>query len=336
MRRTNILSLLSIIILAISFGLFGCGGGGGGSTDVPKGENPGIPTIIQVQPTHFVAQTNSTLFVNAKVLDGNGIPIANTPVVFTNLSLTGGTPSTVRSVTDTEGVARTSITSSTPGFATIQAEIASGSGNVRDSKTVFFSPFSRNFPGPTLRIDIDGDADGVFNEPNDFIIFENPSDRQILVRATVLDPFGQPIAGDLVRFGADSTEAVFPIALGDSAATDANGQANILMEFSPQALRPFAMTINIFAVGDFSGAANLVSVFVQPITVRSVVVSANPNPVESGQEVTISAVVTTSAGTFVPDGTAVNFSSTDGGIEPFAQTVNGVASVQYTAPSLDA
>ncbi|HXX57071.1 MAG TPA: hypothetical protein VEI96_03650, partial [Thermodesulfovibrionales bacterium] len=63
---------------------------------------------------------------------------------------------------------------------------------------------------------------------------------------------------------------------------------------------------------------------------------ANPQSVASAGISTITAQVTTSAGTPAPDGTAVNFSVTQGtgGVDAFAQTTSGVATAQFTAPTL--
>jgi hypothetical protein len=84
MKKIIILSVL----LALSLFAFNCGGGSGSSSS-PKGENPGEPSIVQLLPAQFVAQTNSIITLHAKVLDGNGAPVNNIPVSFTNLSPIG-------------------------------------------------------------------------------------------------------------------------------------------------------------------------------------------------------------------------------------------------------
>jgi hypothetical protein len=43
----------------------------------------------------------------------------------------------------------------------------------------------------------------------------------------------------------------------------------------------------------------------------------------------------TNVGTPVPDGTVINFTATSGGIDPFAATTDGAATVAYTAPTLN-
>jgi len=84
MKKIIILSVL----LALSLFSFNCGGGSGSSSS-PKGENPGEPSVVQLLPSHYVAQTNSSITLYSKVLDGNGAPVKNIPVSFTNLSPIG-------------------------------------------------------------------------------------------------------------------------------------------------------------------------------------------------------------------------------------------------------
>ncbi len=86
------------------------------------------------------------------------------------------------------------------------------------------------------------------------------------------------------------------------------------------------------------GAFNLVTLFLHPVFVQSVTVSANPPSVASGGTSAIAAQALTNAGTPVSDGTTINFSVTQGkgGVEPFAQTTNGIATAQFNAPTLAA
>ena len=342
-----------LIMLLASVGVYGCGGGGAGSADVPAGENPGVPTIVQLNPVHFIAQTNSTIFLRAKVLDGNGVPVANVPVIFTNLSPTGtlraaslkpAALSPTTAVTDALGIATATLFSTTSDFATVQAEINTGTGIVRDKKTVFFSNFDIAFPSPvepptpppTLTLDVDGDNDGNFNESSDFNLFENTNDNQVIIRATVETRSGTAASGVTVDFGADSTEATFPD--GDLRTTDANGQAQVRVLVVPEDIRNLQTVLNITASATVDGdsAFNLVTLFLAPVTVDTVTVFANPRSVDSGGTSDISAQVTTTAGTPVPDGTTVNFTATQGGVEPFAQTTNGIATAQFTAPTIAA
>ncbi len=190
-------TLLSIALFTIIVSLTSCGGSGPGSSSEPKGVNPGIPSIVQLLPVQAVAQTNSYLYFKAKVLDGNGNPVKNEPVTFTNLSLLGtlqplgvtangvgisaGGPVVVN--TDSLGFATITLSSMTSGFATVQAEVNTGAGMVRDKKTVYFTAGSLNLL-PFMTLDVDGDViNGIFNEPGDFIFFETTTDDMILFRS---------------------------------------------------------------------------------------------------------------------------------------------------------
>ncbi|MEF9427533.1 MAG: Ig-like domain-containing protein, partial [Candidatus Mariimomonas ferrooxydans] len=146
--------LLSIAFFTIIVLLAGCGGSGG-TTGIPRGVNPGIPSVVQLLPLQIVAQTNSYIDFRAKVLDGNGNPVKNERVTFTNLSSPFGTLSSTVRYTDSLGFATVTLYSTTSGFATVQAEVDTGAGWVRDRRTVYFTTGSLNLY-PYLILDVDG------------------------------------------------------------------------------------------------------------------------------------------------------------------------------------
>jgi len=316
MKKIIILSVL----LALSLFSFNCGGGSGSSSS-PKGENPGEPSVVQLLPSHYVAQTNSSITLYAKVLDGNGAPVKNIPVSFTNLSPIG-VLSAVSSKTNSSGIASVTLKSTTSGFATVQGEVNIGTGQVRDRKTVFFSSLSASQSIPTLDLTAD-----------DYELFQNTNDNEAIVTATVFDGFGQRVIGMDVLFGSDSEEATFP--LGSLAMTDTSGQASVLVRVIPSTLRALPTVINITALAD-NGAFNIVSLTLSPVSIQKVEVFANPLTVDSGKTSTITAQVTTTAGTPAPDGTTVNFTTDVGGIDPFSQTTDGRTEVTFNAPTLEA
>ena len=328
---------VSLLLLAMVAALAGCGGSGAGSSAEPVGVNPSVPSVVQLLSVNQIAQTNTSIQFKAKVLNGNGNVMPDTPVVFTNLSLLGVLSST-SAKTNAQGIATVSLFSSTSGFATLQAEVDTGSGKVRDKRIVFFSIFDMTFPTagttvPTLTLDVDSNGNGIFNEPADFTLLDTAGKTQSLIRATVKQG-GSPVVGQAVTFTSDSTEATFPT--GATATTDGNGQAGVLMEVNAATLRSITTTLNVMAKAT-NGAFNVVSFFLSPVTVSTITVTANPTQVPSGGGSSITANVLTAAGAAVPDGTSVNFSDGGaGGIPPFAQTASGVATVSWTAPTLTA
>ena len=363
--------LLSIALFTIVVLLAGCGGPGS-STGIPRGVNPGVPSVVQLLDVQNIAQTNSNITFKAKVLDGNGKPVHNEPVTFINLSSIGtfksafadsgvttfATAPTVV-LTDYLGHATINLLSTSSGFVTVQAEVNTGVGQVRDQRTVFFTTSDTLDMRPTLTLDVDGDGDGIFNETgpvgnDDFTLFETATDNVVIVRATFKDGIGRLLVDSTVTFGADvpfrvgadptaecsdgsdTCEVTFPF--GNTATTNSIGQAFVSIQVTPAILRTITTILNITAQADFAGfrAFNIVTLFLSPVTVTTVTVSANPPVVESGGTSTITAFVLTSAGTPVPDGTSVNFTTTAGGIEPFAQTTDGIAEVEFTAPTVTA
>jgi hypothetical protein len=237
-------------------------------------------------------------------------------------------------MTDGSGMATVALFSSTPGFATVQAEVGSGAVNVRDKKTVYFSVFDFRIPGqatvPTLTLAVDSNNDGTYNDPSDFFL----SSGEAIVRATVLDGSGAPVANDTVMFAADSTEVTFPD--GDSKVTNSDGQAFVRIKVVPSEARNFNTPVNISALSITTGAANVLTLFVTPIEVGQLAVIAQPPTVASGGSSTISATALTTTGSLVPDGTIVNFTASSGVVEPFAQTTDGIATAAFTAPTLAA
>ena len=340
------LSLLSILVF-----LSGCGGGGGGgSLSAPPGTDVGVTSIVRLFPAKFVAQTGSSITLRAKVLDGNGVGLPNRTVFFANMSSTG-VLSAPSAITNSNGIAEVAIASSTEGFASILVAVSNGSGQVRDVKTVFFTSSLSLSLAPTMELDVDADNDGNYNEAGDFIFFEGTNDTQVLIRATVRNSFDLLVSGVTVTFGSDFPfrigsdpavacsdgseicEVSFP--LGNTATTDFNGEAFVLVQVTPTVLRSITTVLNITATAN-NGAFNMVSLFLNPVTVSTVSVSANPTTVASAGKSTITAAVTTSAGTPVPDGTTVTFTASGGGAldTPFAQTEGGVAEAELTAPTV--
>ncbi len=338
--------ILLITILLFTALLISCGGGSSSSSS-PPGVNTGIPSIVHLLPLQYVAQTNSYLYFKAKVLDGNGNPVANEPVIFTNLSLIGTlstasvatqSSSTVAH-TDEYGYATAKIFSSVPGFITVLAEVNVGTGKIRDRKTVFFTSSDTNiYLLPYMTLDVDSSPpNGMYNEPSDFYLFEETYDDTVEVIATVYDRWGQPAPGVSITWGTDQAEAVQlePI----NSTTNINGQAKALIQDIPLSLRDTVTFLNVYAYAEVDAhtVANMVTLFLQPVAVDTSLtnLTADPQIVETGGESKITAVVFMTTGEPIYDGATINFTTTCGTITPFAQTTGGVAEATFTAPDTE-
>lgn len=345
--------IIVLMLLALSVGMVGCGGGGSGSSANPGGEKKGVPSVVQLLSTHSIAQTNSTVYLHTKVLDGNGVPVRNEAVTYTNLSEPFGVIKSVLNFlgiqkplgvlsatvvrTNNLGIATVKLTSTTAGFATIQAEVNTGAGQVRDKRTIFFttSLIPATPPPPTIALHVD-DGNGTYDQPEDFNLFKGGSsaDNQRSIKAVVKNGFGQPVSGATVFFTSDSpNEVTFS---SGSAMTNSDGIAVVIATINPSLLANFERIVNIAAQSTIGSTTvgSMVSLFIQPVNVSSITVNANPIVVAPNGTSTVLATVRMLGTLPVPDGTAVAFETTCGFITPFAQTTNGIASATFTAPSI--
>jgi hypothetical protein len=316
-----------LALLAFTLSFAGCGGGSG-SMDSPKGENPGKSTLVELTPSHFVSHTNSDITLHAKVLDGNGNPVKNKPVRFTNLSPIG-TLDKITDKTNAAGIATVTLHSHEVGYATIQAEVDEGLNQVRDRTVIYYSSFNLMWPEPQIVLEIDADGDGIYNEASDFNFFETATDDTATLRATAYDEFGKRIVGMDITFSGDSG-ASFP--LGNVFKTNSAGQAFTTLKVSPTSVVGQETSLNVYATGA-NNAVGFLQVFLRPVYITGITLVASPSAVIAGETATVIAVVTTSAGT-VPDDLAVQFSVspvTLGYVEPVvALTSNGSATTVFT------
>lgn len=363
-------AFILLTVLALAVGAFSCGGGGAGGLNSPGGENPGIASIVQLNPVHYISQTNGFITFRAKVLDGNGAPIPNTRVDFTNQSSVGTfqaaslqtSAAAAYAYTDGSGLASIRVFSTTSGFVTVIAQVYTGSGNVRDQKTVYFT--NDDVLAVSMALDVDADNDLIYDEASDILIGETATDTSVKVRARVYNAGGVLLAGRTVTFdserayrtgtsiiGTDTSWAcsdgsstcwvAFP--LGRTMYTNEAGAAFAQVVVATESLRNFTSNLNIFATAD-NGASNMKTLFISPVTVSSITIVANPAvipPSISGtpSTSTITATALTNFNQYVPDGTAVNFtidaacSAAGGKITPFGRTTDGAATATFTAPS---
>jgi len=358
--------LLLLIIVPLVFSIQSCGKGAGGGNDSIA---PGHPVYIKLKPSRYAAQTNGCIEFYAEVHDANGLLLANIPVQFTNLTepfgqllnRCGGTEINppVRIYTDGLGRARVTLYSTTPGFATILASTDIGE-QPRDRKTVLYS-FCSTYDclvlAPTVTLDVDSEPpDGILNEAEDFIIFNpippNLVDDRANLWATVRDEYGVliPYNAHLV-WGSDHMEATFT---RTENWTNEDGVATAQVEFTPSSLRGTETHVNVWAYSDnvsqFVYPMGIVTFFLQPVSIASITVTADPPIVEPEGESEIIALVMLNTGDPAFDGVPVTFTSClcedppdclicndpCGYVDPFAMTEggNGQAIANFTAPQI--
>lgn len=341
----KILIILAVSVLAA--GLFGCGGGNS-TSDTPTGVNPNVVSRVELLATSYVNQTNGYCYLKTKVIDGNGSPIKNRQVVYTNLSTIGVLDFTSVN-TDANGIATATLYSTVAGFATVQAEVNAdntGTEKIRDRKTVFFTPFDMCWGGDcggtgsnlaSLTLDVDSNNNGIYNETSDFIMFDPAGKSDAIIRATVLGSSGAPLLNSEVTFGSDSPEVTFPLGSSTTAPvvhTNIDGQASVLARVAPTILRNTESTVNITAKAD-NNTFNVLTLFLKPVVVNTVTVAADPSTVDSEGASVVSAIVKTNAGNPVPANTVVNFTASAGSIVPFGPTdATGKATAQFKAPKI--
>jgi hypothetical protein len=353
-KRRNIMKkgILLITLLIIAALLASCGGGTS-SSSAPPGINTGVVSIVKLLPLQYVAQTNSSLYFKARVLDGNGMPVANEPVIFTNLSSVGtltaagagisAQSSSTVAYTNGYGYATMRLFSSVPGFITILAEVDTGTGKVRDKKTVYFTSSDTNiYLLPYMTLDVDSiPGNGTYNEISDFTLFEETYDDTVEVLATVYDRWGNPAPDEYILWQLDQLEASFDPST--SYYTNLNGQAKAIVKDVPLSLRDTVTFLNVYATAD-NGAYNMVSLFLNPVEISTTLthLTASPSVIAPEGTSTITAIIFMNTGEPIFDGLSVNFSvapksDTDpdpcGSVTPFAQTTGGVAQATFTSPA---
>jgi len=340
--------LLTILILfLVSLSFLGCGGGGAGTADIPPGLNPGQVSLLKLLPDRNVAQTGSYAYFHARVLDSNGMPIAGKNVNFTNMTA-GATLTAVSAITDRDGIAKVGVRMTSAGYATV---IAEAEGH-RDRRSLLFTNqnsirgFSLN---PILvLLQADRNMNGTYDEPDDFKVCQGPNTNVVRIKATT---YVMGIKTGGMRVGITSeypTLVAFPnTPFWDSSTntyyltTNPMGEATVDVTVNCQ-LQPNELLFNMYAITDFYYIEDFdlyffgtggMSLFLQPVTVTGIILTADPTAAMIGGTSNIRATVNTSIGP-APDNTAVQLYTTCGTISPTpAMTLNGTAEATYTAPS---
>ncbi len=360
--------LMPFLLIVLLLFVATCGGGGSGSASSPTGNNPGTPSSLQLIPEKSVAQTGSFVYLRAKVLDANGSPLSGQTVNFTNESNIGNittvsskgesraaSASTTTAKTGNNGIASVRVRATTAGYVTIVVEIE----GLRDKRSFYFTS-SASLSGLSLQpimidVDIDaGDLNGKYNEADDFKVCLTSDEEVIRIRTTVYfigarqsgvelsvsTDAASLIAFETAPFGTDSDgDGDYDV---DTLTTDTQGEAftdiTVFCAITGEERYISILantTANYFLAefeSSFSGNGGT-SLFLQEVTVDSVDVSAEPTEVEQEKTSKIKIVVVTNLGD-PPDGTIVQVSTTCGTVDETAPTtVDGIAFVEYTAPS---
>ena len=336
-----------VVLFVFSVLLYGCGGGGAGVADVPPGVNPGQVSLLKLMPDRNVAQTGSFAYFHARVLDGNGVPLSGKTVNFTNMT-TGVTLTATTAITDRDGIAKVGARMTHSGYATV---IAEAEGH-RDRRSLLFTN-QNSIRGYSLNpiivlLQADRNMNGIYDEADDFKVCQGPNMSVVRVKATTY-VMGVRQGGMRLGITADyPTLITFPnTPMLDQTTntyyltTNPMGEATVDITVNCQ-LQPNELLFNIFATTDiyyiedfdlsFIGTGGM-SLFLQPVTVTGILLTADPTTAMVGGTSQIRATVNTTIGP-APDNTAVQLYTTCGTISPTpALTLNGVAEAVYTAPS---
>lgn len=348
MKKTRLLYFLIISSLLI-FLLQACGDGGtAGDADSPDGLGAGVPTKIVLVPSQYIARTGGVIRLQAKVIDGNGRPIAGLTVSFANRTSVGAL-SAPSALTDEGGVAVVELTSPATGYAVVEASAPSG---LKDRKSVFFNGEAAS--NRILTLHADGDGSGVFDEPQDFQAFAGGA---VSLKAVLVGLSGAPVSGETVAFYTGfPTEAAFFDTLGipaTSVLTDSAGQAMINLR-TDSVIGQYANLLNVSAY-DPTGAVDMITLWLTNVRVAGIEFTRFPETYTIVEEeetggtgsssaretdaatdgVTIEVLVRTSeSGVAVPDGTIVKLAfdrQTDGSVDEtvYLSTKNGKAQYSF-------
>ncbi|WP_411704856.1 YrIlm family inverse autotransporter adhesin [Edaphovirga cremea] len=200
--------------------------GGSQSVDTTFVADGSTATIISgnltVTADNAIANGSATNAVQALVTDANGNPVAGQSVSFA--ASNGATVTTESVTTDANGLASTTLTSTTAGVATVTATVNGASQSV---ETTFVAD------GSTATI-ISGNLTVTANDA-----LANGSATNA-VQAIVTDAQGNPVAGQSVSFAASNGATVTT----ESVATDANGLASTTLTSTTAGVATVTATVN--------------------------------------------------------------------------------------------
>ena len=312
MEKNFLLSIMIVGILTVT----ACGGGGGGSSS----GNTQPPALSAISLTVPSVEADAAITLTASASDDKGKPLSGVEIKFSIASGASGALSSTSVTTDDTGQAATTLTSEKIGFVTVKAE----AGGLSKQVTVHFN--QSKVASGTLLISIDANGDGSYNEPTDFYL---PADghAKATVKIKLTDLENNPISNKTVTFSSDYAGVLS----ADGSVTDANGEAVVNATVASGVESATNIVLILVSEPD-TGAQNMLSFYLEPLTVKTVEYSYPASSVRIGGTVPITVYAYLKNGAPAPDGTIVNMSSTLGhGICPVAGVLqSGKVIVPFT------
>lgn len=296
-------------------------GGGGGSSSSGNTPTPTAATLALSTPSVDVVDSAN---LTALATDAKGNPVSGVPVTFTVVSGNGSLSST-SGTTDQAGVVETTLTSTKTGFINVKAT-ASG---LTKEVIVYFTQAQTTTD--TLKMYIDADSDGNFNQPTDFYL---PADGKTTatVEAQILDVTGQPVSGKTVAFSSDYAGVTFAGGK-NTAITDDRGLAVVAVSVDPtvKAATDIVLILASEPVDTGVGVHNMLSFYLEPLQVQSLQFSWRPAGIKPGESAAITVLPFLSDGKNPPDGTVINMSCTLGSCPPVGLLQSGQYVTTFTS-----
>ncbi len=289
--------------------------------DSPYNEEPEVARIdLTATPDRLIADGLGTSRIEATVTDQVGLPVEGEVINFA-VTVGSGTLSSPQAVTDGEGVATVTYrASTTAGVETVRASAANGEQNTVNITLNEASVTTVVVTAGSASIAADGTATVQITanvlDPNDNPVLDGTAVRFETTAGTFLDPPSPPTPIGAV-FNTTTVNGVATATLRSSTnvgavtitATSGGLSDSTVVNFVPGPPAQVVVTAT---------PANLTADGTSTSTVRATVLDANNNPIEDQATVTIRAL----------NGTFQN-----GGKNIITNTVEGVATVTYTAPS---
>jgi hypothetical protein len=253
-------------------------GGGGGSSG---------PAAINISIDNTILQGGQNALATATVTDTNGNPVSGQLIDFTTQTSSTITIVTTGSVpTDSKGKASAIIQAINPTASTYGIVLATIHGttlSVSESVQVNPAPAAGK---PQISLTLNPAT-------------VDPTVKQVIATAKLLDSTGTPVSGVQVNFSIISGAASIQAGL-DAVTTGADGTAtSIIIPGSPPSAQNVMVAINLIYPGTGTPYSLVATFLEQPDL--NMTLSFNPTSVNTGGQVVATATLTTAAGAPVPN-----------------------------------